>query len=110
MLATDLGARLGDDVEIGREMLRRWLHEGTIRIDPSDEGPVATTSLLPMRVLLDSSGRSRRDHGGRKDGRKRKITEDSVLSDLQLLTRRSGGSIRALYNSVTMPLELRLAA
>jgi site-specific DNA recombinase len=93
VLATDLGARLGDDVEIGREMLRRWLHEGTIRIDPSDEGPVATTSLLPMRVLLDSSGRSRRDHGGRKDGRKRKITEDSVLSDLQLLTRRSGGRI-----------------
>jgi hypothetical protein len=97
VLATDLGARLGDDVEIGREMLRRWLHEGVIRIDPSDEGPVATTSLLPMRVLLDSSGRSRRDHGGRKDGRKdgrkRKITEDSVLSDLQLLTRRSGGRI-----------------
>jgi hypothetical protein len=105
-LATDLGARLGDDVEIGREMLRRWLHEGTIRIDPSDEGPVATTSLLPMRVLLDSSGRSRRDHGGRKDGRKRKITEGSALSDLQLLTHRSGGRICCLNNPELLRIQL----
>jgi hypothetical protein len=79
-------ARLSENVEVGRAVLSRWLNEGKIRVDDSPDGPVATTELLPLMVLIDSSRRDQR-------GRKLKITEDSALSDLQLLACRSGGWI-----------------
>jgi hypothetical protein len=52
-LATDLEARLTDDPEVGRAALRRWLHEGVIRVDQSPAGPIAETELLPLMVLID---------------------------------------------------------
>jgi uncharacterized protein YbjQ (UPF0145 family) len=39
-LATDLEARLTDDPEVGRAALRRWLHEGVIRVDQGPDGPM----------------------------------------------------------------------
>jgi site-specific DNA recombinase len=85
-LATDLQARLSENVEVGRAVLSRWLNEGKIRIADSPEGPVATTELLPLVILFDSARRDQR-------GRKPKIAEACGLSDFQLLTHRSGGWI-----------------
>ena len=39
--AVDLDARLAQDPEAGREQLRRWLKDGTIRIGPTKDGAIA---------------------------------------------------------------------
>lgn len=63
-LAIDLEARLTDDPEVGRAALRRWLHDGVIRVDQSPDGPIAETELLPLMVLVDGSEKAARKSGG----------------------------------------------
>jgi hypothetical protein len=46
-LAIDLDARLTNDPEVGRAALRRWLHDGVIRVNQSPDGPIAETEPLP---------------------------------------------------------------
>jgi site-specific DNA recombinase len=90
-LAIDLDARLTDDPEVGRAALRRWLHEGVIRVDQSPEGPVAETELLPLMVLIDGAEKAEG-----KGGRPRKLEipgESSISRDIKLLSISSGGRI-----------------
>jgi site-specific DNA recombinase len=54
----DLDARLAQDPEAGREQLRRWLKDGTIRIGPDKDGAiVAEGEILPLMVITDGGGR-----------------------------------------------------
>lgn len=90
-LATDLEARLTDDPEVGRAALRRWLHEGVIRVDQSPDGPIAETELLPLMVLIDGAEKAEGKGGS---PRKLKIPgESSVSRDFKLLSSSSGGRI-----------------
>ena len=59
-LATDLEARLTDDPELGRAALRRWLHEGVIRVDQGPNGPTAMGERLPLMVLVDGAEKAER--------------------------------------------------
>lgn len=57
---TDLDARLAQDPEAGREQLRRWLKDGTIRIGPAKHGAiVAEGEILPRIVIGNGGGRKR---------------------------------------------------
>ena len=90
-LATDLEARLTDDPEVGRAALRRWLHEGVIRVDQSPDGPIAETELLPLMVLIDGAEKAEG-----KGGSPRKLEipgESSIPRDIKLLSISSGGRI-----------------
>ncbi|MBS1120630.1 MAG: hypothetical protein H6Q90_2858 [Deltaproteobacteria bacterium] len=80
-LATNLEACMMADVERGRAMLLRWLHEGIIKVGIGPEGPYATCDLLPMIVLTDA------------DTRKRKIPGGSTSKDFKLFASSSGGRI-----------------
>jgi site-specific DNA recombinase len=54
----DLDARLAQDPEAGREQLRRWLKDGSIRIGPAKDGSiVAEGEILPLVVISDGGGR-----------------------------------------------------
>lgn len=98
-LATDLEARLTEDPELGREALRRWLHEGRIVVDQGPDGPTAQGELLPLMVLVDGSERAARKSGGGGGGgtasaRKLEIPGESSFSrDIKLLSMSSGGRI-----------------
>lgn len=49
---------LAQDPEAGREQLRRWLKDGTIRIGPTKDGAiVAEGEILPLMVISDGGGR-----------------------------------------------------
>jgi hypothetical protein len=90
-LATDLEARLTDDPELGRAALRRWLHDGVIRVDQSPDGPIAETELLPLMVLVDGAGKASTKSGS---PRKAEIPGDGSFSkDIKLLSMSSGGRI-----------------
>ena len=98
-LATDLEARLTEDAELGREALRRWLHEGRILVDQGPDGPTAQGELLPLMVLVDGSEKATRKSGGGGGGgaagtRKLEIPGESSFSrDIKLLAMSSGGRI-----------------
>jgi len=54
----DLDARLAQDPEGGREQLRRWIKDGSIRVGPNADGAiVAEGDLLPLIVISDGGGR-----------------------------------------------------
>jgi site-specific DNA recombinase len=102
-LATDLEARLTEDPELGREALRRWLHEGRIVVDEGPDGPTAQGELLPLMVLVDGSEKATRKPGGggggdAAGGRKLEIPEDGSFSrDIKLLSMSSGGRDLHVY-------------
>jgi hypothetical protein len=84
-LATDLEVRLTEDPELGREALRRWLHEGRIVVDEGPDGPTAQGELLPLMVLVDGSEKVARKSGGGgggggADARKLEIPGDGRFS------------------------------
>ena len=55
---SNLDARLGQDSKGGKEQLRRWLKDGSIRIGPNAEGAiVAEGDLLPLIIISDGSVR-----------------------------------------------------
>jgi hypothetical protein len=87
-LATDLEARLTEDPDLGREALRRWLHEGRIVVDQGQDGPTAQGELLPLMVLVDGSEKTARKSGGGGGGaRKLEIPGESSFSkDFKLLS------------------------
>ncbi len=95
MAATDLEARLNEDPEIGREALRRWLHDGRIVVDQGPEGPTAQAELLPLMVLIDGAEQAeKKSDGGTLGARKLKIPgESSVSRDFKLFSMSSGGRI-----------------
>lgn len=91
-LASDLEPRLMEDPELGREALRRWLHEGKILVDQGPEGPTAHSDLLPLMVLAD--GEKRRLRAGSEDPRKiENPGESSFPREIKLLSISSGGRI-----------------
>ena len=102
-LATDLEARLTEDPELGREALRRWLHEGRILVDQGPDGPTAQGELLPLMVLVDGSEKVARKSGGGGGGgaagtRKLEILGESSFSkDIKLLSMSSGGQDLPVY-------------
>jgi site-specific DNA recombinase len=94
-LATDLEARLSEDVEEGREALRRWMHEGRILVDQGPDGPTAQGELLPLMVLIDGAEKAAtKSRNGAAGGRKLEIPGDGSFSrDIKLLSMSSGGRI-----------------
>src|SRR5215468_8372888 len=98
-LATDLEARLTEDPELGREALRRWLHEGRILVDQGRDGPTAQGELLPLMVLVDGSEKPRGSpEGGAPGARKLEIPGDGSFSrDIKLLSMSSWGDCQYIY-------------
>ncbi|HEX3760891.1 MAG TPA: hypothetical protein VHW23_19470, partial [Kofleriaceae bacterium] len=98
-LATDLNARLTEDPELGREALRRWLHEGRIVVDQGPDGPTAQGEVLPLDGAGRRLGKAARKSGGGGGGggagaRKLEIPGDGSFSrDIKLLSMSSGGRI-----------------
>lgn len=80
-LATDLEARLTEDPELGREALRRWLHDGRIVVDQGPDGPTAQGELLPLMVLADGSEKARAKSGGGASGSGKDAENRKTLGD-----------------------------
>jgi len=74
--------RSGSDVDRGRDMLRRYLKDGTIQCSLDDEGPTQAASPRLTSFLSDFSSRNRRIPGVGRDSR-----------DSQVFARSSGGSL-----------------
>lgn len=110
-LAIDLEARLTDDPELGRAALRRWLHDGVIRVDQSPDGPIAETELLPLMVLVEGAEKV---EGKSASARKLEVPGESSFSrDIRLLSVSSGGRIcqciyAILHNYITWTYVLNL--
>lgn len=85
-LAIDLEARLSSNVDEGRAVLRTWFDEGKIRVDTGPEGPIATTDLLPLAILIGSNRLKKRSQ-------QLKTIEDDAFNNFQLLADSSGGWI-----------------
>ncbi|MDQ3369547.1 MAG: recombinase family protein [Myxococcota bacterium] len=53
-LATNLDTHLNTNPELGRAMLRRWLNDGLIKIDMTEDGEViAAMDLMPGRIVIE---------------------------------------------------------
>ena len=93
--ATDLEARLNEDPEVGREALRRWLHDGRIAVDQGPQGPTAQAELLPLMVLIDGGAAAeKKSADGTLGARKLKTPgESSFPRDFKLFSMSSGGRI-----------------
>ncbi|MEO8700257.1 MAG: hypothetical protein ABI867_09440 [Kofleriaceae bacterium] len=81
-LSTNAKQLMESDLERGREMLRRYLADGTIKCAVDDEGPYATCDLGAHILLSDFGARNRRIPGSGSSSR-----------DSQVFAQSSGGRI-----------------
>lgn len=89
-LSSDAKRLMETDVDRGREMLRRYLADGTIKCGVDSDGPYASCELGTHILLSDMQARNRRIPGG-----------GSASRDSQVFASSSGGMLGSLIYRIS---------